>query len=227
MMRRAALLGVMMAAALLAVHLIPVQRAPVRPPIAEVAGAAGAGDCIEIAVWSNDDHTSLSIPADILWADHPLRLAMPEAAFFLVGWGEERFYREGPSFWRGLDALIPPSPSVVHLIGDDQPVERFLTPTRLQRAALSLSQASGLAAFLAEEVVVEGGRPIILGAGHAGPQSLFLKGRSQFHGLHVCNHWTARALQAAGLRVGSRLSFRADGVLEDLARSAPGSCPTA
>ena len=230
---------VLLAAAVLSplVHSSSVQSPPVQGSLAQftpahsresqVAEAADAAGCIEIALWSNGYHTSLSIPADLLAADHPMRLAMPEAAFFLVGWGEERFYRQGPSLWRGLDALIPPSPSVVHLIGADQPVERFFTPTRMQRAALSPSQASGLAAFLAHEVVVDGGRPVIVGDGHAGPQSMFLRARSPFHGLYVCNHWTAQALRVAGLQVGSRLSFRADGVLEDLARSAPNFCPPA
>jgi uncharacterized protein (TIGR02117 family) len=184
-----------------------------------------AQDCTEITVWSNGFHTSLSIPAAIFEADHPLRQAMPEAAYLLVGWGEAGFYREGPGFWRGLDALAPPSPSVVHLIGSDEPVERFYTPTRVQTAALSSAQAAGLAAFLARETATENGAPVVLGDGHAGAQSLFLEGRSSFHGLYVCNHWTARALRAAGLSVGSRLSFRADGVLDDLARSAPQACP--
>lgn len=187
------------------------------PPTAE--------DCTEIAVWSNGFHTSLSIPAAMLPEDHPLRQAMPGAAYLLVGWGDAGFYREGPGFWRGLNALVPPSPSVIHLIGAAEPVERFYTPSRLQRAALSSAQAAGLSAFLAEEVRMRDGAPAVIGEGHAGAQSLFLEGRASFHGLYVCNHWTARALRAAGLSVGSRLSFRANGVLDDLARSAPTACP--
>ena len=195
------------------------------PGPARSTAAPTTGDCAEIAVWSNGFHTSLSIPAAILHPEHPLRQAMPDAPYLLVGWGDAGFYRDGPGLWRGLDAIVPPSPSVIHLIGADEPVERFYTPTRLQRAALSSSQAAGLAAFLAREVAVVEGQAMVVGQGHAGPGSLFLEGRSSFHGLYVCNHWTARALRAAGLSVGSRLSYRADGVLDDLARSAPAACP--
>jgi uncharacterized protein (TIGR02117 family) len=185
-----------------------------------------ADDCVPIALWSNGFHTSLSVPAAALGQGHPLRRAMPQADYLLVGWGDEGFYRAG-GLWQGVDAVIPPSATVIHLIGAHQPVETFYRASRLQPIALSRAQAAGLAAFLAEETEVDAnGEPVVLSQGHAGPNSLFVRSTSTFHGLNVCNHWTARALRAAGLDVGSRLSFRADGVLADAARSSPAICPT-
>ena len=184
-----------------------------------------AGDCVEIGLWSNGFHTSLALPAAMLGLDHPLRRAMPEADYFLVGWGDEGFYRHG-GFWRGVDAVIPPSPAVIHLIGADQAVEGFYLGSRVQRVALSGAQALGLSGFLAEEIALDpSGAPIVLSEGHAGQDSLFLRSTSTFHGLNVCNHWSARALRAAGLEVGSRLSYRADGVLNAAADAAPAACP--
>jgi uncharacterized protein (TIGR02117 family) len=189
--------------------------------------APSPGDCVEIALWSNGFHTSISIPTAMLGDDHPLRRALPEAAYLLVGWGDEGYYRHG-GIWRGASALIPPSPTVIHLIGADQPVEGFYQASRVQRVALSGAQATGLAAFLAGETATDAaGAPIFVSQGHAGPNSVFIRSDSHFHGLNVCNHWTARALRAAGLEVGSRLSFRADGVLAAAARAAPSACPAA
>ncbi len=189
--------------------------------------APRAGDCVEIALWSNGFHTSLSIPTAILPPNHPLRVAMPEADYLLVGWGDEGYYRHG-GIWRAVNAAIPPSPTVIHLIGADRPVEGFYTGSSVQRVALSGAQSHGLAQFLADETAMDpSGRPLVLSQGHAGPNSVFVRGAGHFHALNVCNHWVVRALRAAGLHVGSRFSYRADGVLAAAARAAPAQCPAA
>ena len=52
-------------------------------------------------------------------ADHPLRRLYPRSEMLLIGWGEQSFYySDGTDLWLALDALMPPSPSVMH-VGDD------------------------------------------------------------------------------------------------------------
>jgi hypothetical protein len=152
---------------------------------------------------------------------------MPSAEYLLIGWGDEGFYRHG-GFWRGVQAVVPPSPTVIHLIGAARPVPEVYRASHLQPVALSAAQAAGMAEYLADQTALNAeGAPIILSQGHAGPGSLFLRAQGDFHGLNMCNHWVVRALRAAGLDVGSAFSFRADGVLDSARRETPSRCPPA
>lgn len=168
---------------------------PPAPPAAQ--------DCIEIAVWSNGVHTSLSVPAEALPADHPFRSLYPEARYLLVGWGDAAFYRSDGTDWLlGLRALVPPSPSAVHVLASAEPAETWFTPAEAPRFGITRDGARGLAAFLAAAVATDPqGRPIVLSEGQVPGASVFLAGTEGFHLFNVCNHWTARALRAAGLDV--------------------------
>ena len=76
--------------------------------------AATAGDCIELHLYSNGYHSDIGAPVSIFPENHPLRRLYPEAETFLIGWGDETFYQsDGANLWLGVDALIPPSPSVL------------------------------------------------------------------------------------------------------------------
>lgn len=162
-----------------------------------------AGDCFEVAVWSNGVHTSLSIPAEALPPDHPFRRLYPEARHLLIGWGDAAFYRSDGTDWRlGLRALIPPSPSAVHVLASDTPAETWFTPTEAPRFGIDRAGAVELSRFLAQALETGAdGAPKVLSEGQVPGASVFLAGREGFHAFNVCNHWTARALRAAGLDV--------------------------
>jgi uncharacterized protein (TIGR02117 family) len=181
-------------------------------PRMAIAPPVTARDCVEIAVWSNGVHTSLSVPAAILPESHPIRALAPGAEHVLVGWGDAAFYQANDAgFWLGLRALIPPSPGAVHLIGSDVPPETWFSGTEAPRFGVTLAGAAGLARFL-DDAIARGadGAPLVLGPGHAGEGSVFLAATEGFHAFNVCNRWTARALGAAGVEVAVGPGWRAD-----------------
>ena len=192
------------------------------PLAAGVAGCAGrtpaapdvTAGCYDIAVWSNGVHTSLSLPAAALPADHVLRAQVPAARHLLIGWRDAAFYRsDGGDVWLGVRALIPPSPSAVHVLGSEAPAEDWFTPKEAPRFAISQAGAEGLAAYLDAAVARHAaGAPGVLGPGQVAGASVFLKGSQGFHALSVCNHWTARALRSAGLEVRTAGAFTAAAV---------------
>lgn len=186
------------------------------------------GDCTTIRLWSNGWHANLALRANALGEDHLLRNLFPDAEYFLIGWGERDFYMaEDAGFWKGLKAIVPPSPSVIHVIAADEPVEDSLwRPRDLAEFAISETGAERMAENIANAVVRdEDGSPIILSQGRIAGASYFLAARGNFHLFNMCNHWTARRLREAGVPVTSGISFTAAGLIDAVRRKAPASCP--
>jgi Protein of unknown function (DUF2459) len=120
----------------------------------------------------------------------------------LIGWGDARFYEASSSALSripdGMAALIGGRPTVVHLEGVwGQPDLVWRTGVR----PITLSQA-GLAALLARAdrslILNYAGAPVISPI-HREPGEAFFASRERFSLVHLCNHWTAELLHAAGL----------------------------
>jgi hypothetical protein len=186
------------------------------------------GDCVMIRVWSNGFHTNFALSADVLGNDHPLVGLFPEARYFLIGWGERDYYRaEDAGFWLGLKAVTPPSPSVIHVVASETPVEDSIwRPREIVDVALSGAGADRLAQSVADALAYDdAGAPIALGEGRVPGASLFLEARGDFHLLHMCNNWTASRLVEAGVPVEPGLAFGASSLMDALERKARRDCP--
>jgi uncharacterized protein (TIGR02117 family) len=192
-----------------------------RPPLG--APPAHAQDCVDVGLWSNDWHTSLALPADVLAPDHPLRRFMPEARYFLVGWGDADFYRsDGADLALGLKALLPGGATLVHVIGARTPVEQTFIPVDFVHAGLSRAGAAALAQALADTLALdEAGNVVPIAPGQHGAQSRFLAARGGFDLFTVCNHWTARTLRRAGVDVHAAFVYRGDWLMAQVRRKAP------
>ncbi|MBL8548941.1 MAG: DUF2459 domain-containing protein [Hyphomonadaceae bacterium] len=194
------------------------------PERALVAAPAQRGDCVRVQVWSNGFHVDLALDAALLAEDHPLRRLYPRARSFLIGWGDEAFYRsEGKDMLMGLEALVPPSPSVMHVVAGDEAVEHYFRPHLKRTIGVSHAGAAALGAYL-DRALTRGadGGAIVVAGGHLPERSVFLRTGGDFHLFNVCNHWMARALRAAGVDVRARTAWGADGLVNDAARKAPG-----
>jgi hypothetical protein len=167
--------------------------------------APPANDCLVIGVYSNGFHASVIAPQEALEADHPFRRLFPDARWFVAGWGDEAFFREsgGGTIGQGLRAAIPGGPTVVHLIAIDEPPERYFASGESVRIAVSGADAAALARYLKEEIELSpGGGPVVVAPGHHAGRSVFLRGRDRTFSLfNNCNHWAARALNAAGVEI--------------------------
>lgn len=191
------------------------------------AAAASAGDCVELHLYSNGFHSDIAAPASIFPSEHTLRRLYPEAQSFLIGWGEEQFYySDGADLWLGLDALIPPSPSVLHVAYDAEQASDYLGPQEDIAVPISREGAARFVAFIDRALVLdEHGAAVVTRPGKWIGRSSFLRSRGGFHLFHVCNHWMARALRAAGVDVNARTPWFASSLVSDLRRRTLPACP--
>jgi len=187
---------------------------------------ASADDCVELHLYSNGYHSDIGAPASIFPEGHALRRLYPEAESFLIGWGDQRFYySDGTNLLLGLDALIPPSPSVLHIAYNAGPSSAYLGPNDDTAIAISREGAARFVAFVDRSLVLgESGEPERTSDGKVVGRSAFLRSRGSFHLFNVCNQWMARALRAAGVDVNARAAWLAGPLIRQVRRVQPTSC---
>lgn len=185
-------------------------------------------DCVLLHLYSNGFHSDIGAPAEIFPADHPLRRLYPDAHSFLIGWGDEKFYySDGTNLALAIDAVIPPSPTVLHIAYNAGPSSVYLGPNDDVDIAVSHEGARQFVEYVNRALVVGGdGMPVIVSTGKVVGRSSFLRARGDFHLFNVCNHWMARALRAAGVDVNARAAWLAGPFIREVHRRARTSCPT-
>ncbi|MBL8530359.1 MAG: DUF2459 domain-containing protein [Hyphomonadaceae bacterium] len=191
--------------------------------------APSAGDCVELTLWSNGYHSDIGAPAEIFPQTHPLRRLYPDARSFLIGWGDEAFYRsDGTNLWLGLQALMPPSPSVLHIAYNAPAASAYLGPNDQVTIGVSREGAARFVAFVDRALVLDAsGAPVRVAAGKVVGRSAFLRSRGSFHLFNVCNQWMARALRAAGVNVNARAAWLAGPLIRQARASGVAPCAPA
>jgi len=181
------------------------------------------GQGVTIYLVDNGWHSDLAVPtAEVEARGGALALAARATSagpWMLIGWGDARFYEaSSPALGRipdGLSALMGGRPTVLHLEGAAGPPDASwgedIRPIVLSRA--------GLAALLgrADRTLSRGpdGGPIPVGARRV-PNEAFFASTEGFSLAHLCNHWTAQLLNAAGLPVTPVLDTLPGGLRLDL-----------
>jgi hypothetical protein len=169
---------------------------------------ARAGQGVTVFLVDNGFHSDIAAPTAEIEANGG---ALAQAArqtsnqpWTLIGWGDARFYEASSSVLSripdGLAALMGGRPTVVHLEGVWGRPDRVWTsgvrPITLSRA--------GLAALLAraDDSLIHSyvGAPVMAPI-RRDPGEAFFASRERFSLVHLCNHWTAELLHAAGLPV--------------------------
>lgn len=197
------------------------------PIPAPAVPAATADDCVLLHLYSNGFHSDVAAPVDIFPENHPLRRLFPGAESFLIGWGDEKFYlSDGTNLLIGLDAIIPPSPSVMHVAWNAPNASRYLGPNDDTDIAVSHQGAANFVAYVDRALVLDANNNVtITHPGKVTDHSFFLRTRGSFHLFNVCNQWMARALRAAGVNVNARASWLAGDLIHQIHQSAPTHCP--
>jgi hypothetical protein len=184
---------------------------------------APAGQGVTIYLVDNGWHSDLAVPtATIEGHGGALAAAARQTSsdpWTMIGWGDARFYEaSSPALSRvpdGLSALIGGRPTVVHLEGVyDQPDRVWrsgVRPIRLSSAGLAalLTRADGA---LAHDYV---GAPVMVRVYRVPGEAFFASGE-RFSLAHLCNHWTAELLNAAGVPVTPVLDTLPAGLALDL-----------
>ena len=181
-----------------------------RPGDPALFPAASGEPGVTLYLLDNGFHTDLAVPrAALMEGGGALAEAMAGLApgdWVLVGWGDATFYvDQSPIPGRlavGARAFFKPGNASVVMLDPEarDPVRRF---DAADRQALRLSSA-GMAALRARIeaslALDAAGRPILASA-RPGDDARFFKSRETFWIGHLCNHWTAELLSAAGLPV--------------------------
>jgi uncharacterized protein (TIGR02117 family) len=188
---------------------------------------------VEVFVVNHGYHAGIAIPrAALLDApDGRVRASLVAVAtrfgdfqWLEIGWGDEGFYTQVPtlsslSVEMALRALFHPgNRSVLHVVGivgaDPRPafVGLEAVPIRLGEVGFGRLLDRLDATFRVDE---ESHRPEVLGPGLYGA-SLFFRANGAFSLIHVCNHWIAGLLDAAGVPTDRVLATLPAGLLLDL-----------
>jgi len=177
-----------------------------RPGLPDWRGRQGA---VTVHLLNNGFHTDLAVPRAALEAGGgPLAEASRRVGpgdWILIGWGDARFFVDQTSMEGrladGARAFFRPgNPSVVMLdpeTGD--PSGRF-APERLRSLTLSDAAFSRMRSRVETSLALTGGRPTVSTA-RAGDGAWFFDSRETFWIGYLCNSWTVRVLNAAGLPV--------------------------
>jgi uncharacterized protein (TIGR02117 family) len=171
-------------------------------------GAAGEAKTTVYLV-DNGFHTDLVLPRAALFAkSHAVAIATADATdkpWIEIGWGDSKFYTErGMGVARlvsGVRALLAPgNHSVVHIEGLASDPQRVYPgdakPLQLTGAALE----SVLARVDRSLAMDSDGLPQRSEAAHQSDEGFF-RSVEHFSLVHLCNHWTAELLNAAGLPI--------------------------
>lgn len=208
----------LIAVALFAYLYLPIPAPNVAAPTRE--------DCVELHLYSNGYHSDIGAPASMFPQNHPLRRLYPDAESFLIGWGDEKFYySDGTDLMLGLDALIPPSPSVLHVAYNAGPSSAYLGPNDDLAVGVSHEGAERFVRYIDRALVLDAyGDVIPTSTGKVVGRSSFLHTRGSFHLLNVCNQWMARALRAAGVDVNARAAWLAGPLIRQARRIGRTGC---
>lgn len=190
----------------------------------------GSGDSgVEVWVIDNGFHTDLALPRGRL-DEGPGALAqavrgLPPGDWVHAGWGDASFYVEtGPISERipdGLRAFFRPgNPSVVMLDPQALHPDRAYRPGVAHRLVLSPAGFARLRARLEASLRTQDGAAVAGPASQVGDGRFFQSVETFWIG-HLCNHWTAELLAAAGLPVRPARTFVSAEIVR-MTRTAPG-----
>lgn len=172
----------------------------------------------------NGFHSDLALPRAALASGPTLARAASmttDAPWVLVGWGDERFYEgQGVSLARLGDALRalfwPGNSAVVHLEGVAGQPDMAFQDAHARAIELSEPGLQQLVARIDRSLARDGqGQPERAPSSAWADEAFFLSDEP-FSLFHLCNHWTAEALNAAGLPVSLALDTLPVGLRLDL-----------
>jgi hypothetical protein len=163
---------------------------------------------VPVYLIDNGVHTDLALARETLTA-HPHRIGeaavmTSQAPWIVMGWGDAHFFSgEGISLARvgdGLRALFwPGNPSVVRLVGIPRRPDLYYVAGAVTVIRLSPAGVERLLDRADRSLAVGPDGAPIPARVHADTEEAFFKSVETFSLVHLCNHWTADLLNAAGL----------------------------
>lgn len=166
-------------------------------------------EAVTVHLLDNGFHTDLAVPRAALAEDGGvLAKALeqtPPGGWILVGWGDAKFFvDQSPIQSRlpdGVRAFFARgNASVVMLDPYQGDPARLGSPERRRTLRLSREGFAALRARLQDSLAQPNGAPVLATARHGDDARFFASSETFWIG-HLCNHWTAELLNAAGVPV--------------------------
>ena len=145
-------------------------------------------------------HAGLALERRAL-SERGLFLDLPPSDWIEIGWGDETFYRETPSFWDvdvalGVRAILGMGRTAIHAVALPAPPDAVFDARWVTELALDALGVEALAAEIDRSL----SRPLrSLGEGHWAGSSRFYRSGLTYGPSQLCNHWVSNALNKAGL----------------------------
>lgn len=159
-------------------------------------------------VISHGWHAGIAVrQADIPAGSWPERRDFPAAEWLEIGWGDHDYYQApAPGIVLTLRAALWPTRGVLHTVGFPGPVGAYFPDSEVVALPATADGLRRLLAFIDASHDRRQATPAAaLGPGLYG-DSRYYPAHGRFHLFNNCNHWTARALGAAGYDLGSPLT---------------------
>lgn len=189
--------------------------------------SAEGGEGVTVHILHNGFHTDLAVPRAALEAGGgPLAEAARSIGpgdWVLIGWGDARFFVDTrpmeDRIGDGLRAFFRPgNTSVVMLDPERGDPSMRVPPGRRRTVILSSGAFAGLRGRVEQSLSLAGDRPR-LALARAGSGAHFFAGHESFWIGYLCNSWTARVLNAAGLPVRPLRAVTAGEILATIDRA--------
>ncbi|MCS7177481.1 MAG: DUF2459 domain-containing protein [Candidatus Kapabacteria bacterium] len=149
-------------------------------------------------------HTGIVIPRHVAIRCIPEVAHLPPTPWVDLGWGEAEFYQTpGFDLRLALEAIFLWNESVLRIAAVPQELRRYYGPESwLLPLCLDSAAIARLCSFLQHTLVRDSQGQAILTSSQADGWVRFYKAHGTYWGLQTCNTWVAKALAAAGLRIG-------------------------
>ena len=193
---------------------------------AEVAPSGGPP--VVIHILNNGFHTDLAVPRAALEArGGPLAEAsrsLGPGDWILIGWGDATFFVDtSPMEGRLLDGarafFRPGNPSVVMLDPHTGDPSRGLPADRVHTLRISQAAFTAMTGRVEDSLALHNGRAR-LSTARPGSGAHFFASHEHFWIGYLCNSWTARVLNAAGLDIRPMRAVTAGEVVATVDRAA-------
>lgn len=185
-------------------------------PIPSGSTASDDGASKTIYIVSHGWHAGVvlaraDIPIDLL----PEATDFPSARYLEIGWGDRDYYpAKDPGLLTMLNAVLFPTPGVLHVVGFSAPVDTFFPVSTIVEIKLPTAGFDRLSRHIdASFDRPTGARAATMGPGQYG-ESRFYPSIESFHLLKTCNVWVANALHAAGLDVSPQSAITARSLVD-------------
>ncbi|GAA0629644.1 hypothetical protein GCM10009422_28910 [Brevundimonas kwangchunensis] len=200
---------------------------PADPALTPTPGEVG----VEATLLDNGFHTDLALPrAALETRGGPLAEAVRGLApgeWILVGWGDAKFYvDQSPIHHRlpdGARAFFRPGNASVIMLdpAQEDPRKAYAEDGR-RTFRLSDEGFERMAAKIEASLDLSSGAPRIAAA-RPNDDARFFASREHFSVVHLCNHWTAGLLNAAGMAIRPFRSIVSSEILATIDRAAHSS----